>query len=248
MAGIVLSVLLIRRSRYGVDLRLLGDHSRWLVAGESVVIVPGAPGNTGDPDSPAAGKRRDPPRALHPPPGRRQPGPGGLELRVAAHPVATSGTCQAAGDIHQLAAGPPRDVRLLERVERDRRWIHRTCVVLTEASRLEEGVPPSAEWLLDNEYILESNARGIRRNLPGGTTGNFRYSQTSPTVTCRASTTWPGSSSPTRTCVWTRRTSLVLRCLSRRRDIVHRRALGRSPDAASRARGRHPAHCRQSPD
>jgi len=28
-----------------------------------------------------------------------------------------------------------------------------------EPSRLEQGAPPTAEWILDNEYVIESNAR-----------------------------------------------------------------------------------------
>ena len=67
---------------------------------------------------------------------------------------------------HQVDPKPLRDTELLKRLEQARRWIHQVCLDLSEASRLEQSVPPTAEWLLDNEYIIESNARDVQLNLP----------------------------------------------------------------------------------
>ena len=51
-------------------------------------------------------------------------------------------------------------------LEKARQWIHQACSDLSEASRLEQGAPPTAEWILDNEYVIESNARDVQLNLP----------------------------------------------------------------------------------
>ncbi|MGH9339087.1 MAG: glucoamylase family protein, partial [Acidobacteriota bacterium] len=67
---------------------------------------------------------------------------------------------------HQIDPKPLQDTELLKRLERSRRWVQQVCLDLSEACRLERSVPPTAEWLLDNEYILESNARDVRLNLP----------------------------------------------------------------------------------
>jgi cyclic beta-1,2-glucan synthetase len=67
---------------------------------------------------------------------------------------------------HQVDPNPRRNTELLERLELARQWVHQVCSDLSEASRLEQSVPPTAEWLLDNEYIIESNARDVQLNLP----------------------------------------------------------------------------------
>ena len=47
-----------------------------------------------------------------------------------------------------------------------RRQVHEICMDLAQAGRLEQGTPPTAEWILDNEYVIESNARDVQVNLP----------------------------------------------------------------------------------
>ncbi|MBI3015492.1 MAG: glycosyl transferase, partial [Candidatus Tectomicrobia bacterium] len=67
---------------------------------------------------------------------------------------------------HQVDPKPQRNTELLDRLERARQWVHQVCSDLSEASRLEHSVSPSAEWILDNEYIVEGNAREVHLNLP----------------------------------------------------------------------------------
>lgn len=67
---------------------------------------------------------------------------------------------------HRSALGPPHNTELLNRIERGRRWVHEACLDLTLANLLEQNVSPAAEWLLDNEYIIEANARKVLLNLP----------------------------------------------------------------------------------
>ena len=52
------------------------------------------------------------------------------------------------------------------RLQEARRQIHEVGMDLTQAGRLEQGTPPTAEWILDNEYVIEGNARDVQVNLP----------------------------------------------------------------------------------
>jgi cyclic beta-1,2-glucan synthetase len=67
---------------------------------------------------------------------------------------------------HRLEPNPERTTELLKRLERSRQWIHKVCLDLAEAGRMGQSLPPTAEWLLDNEYIIESNMREVQLNLP----------------------------------------------------------------------------------
>jgi cyclic beta-1,2-glucan synthetase len=156
----------IRRSKYGVERRLLEDNTRWLVSGETVLILQ-APVETlrfavavlreSGEISPAV-------FVLHPKRGSLteegwSPGTtlSTAQIQELAQRLATD---------HQVDPKPQRNTELLERLERARQWVHQVCSDLSEASRLEQSVPPTAEWLLDNQYIIESNARDIQLNLP----------------------------------------------------------------------------------
>src|SRR4030043_1495436 len=69
---------------------------------------------------------------------------------------------------HEVDPRPRRNAELLRRVEKAHQWIHQVCLDLSEARRLEQGAPPPAEWILDNEFVIESNARDVQLNLPRG--------------------------------------------------------------------------------
>ena len=55
---------------------------------------------------------------------------------------------------------------ILARLQSARRQIHEVCIDLIQAGRLEQGTPPTAELILDNEYVIEGNARDVQVNLP----------------------------------------------------------------------------------
>jgi cyclic beta-1,2-glucan synthetase len=61
---------------------------------------------------------------------------------------------------------PQRTAELLKRLKQSRQWVRQVCADLTAASRLEQKATPTADWILDNEYILEGNARDVLLNLP----------------------------------------------------------------------------------
>jgi hypothetical protein len=54
---------------------------------------------------------------------------------------------------------------LLRRLRENERVIGDVCRSLAEAARLEQPVSLSAEWLLDNSYIIQSQVADVRRNL-----------------------------------------------------------------------------------
>ncbi len=63
-----------------------------------------------------------------------------------------------------LKGGPSRV--LLDQLEHARQTIHAICGDLTESVRLEQSMGPIAEWILDNEYLIESHGRDVLINLP----------------------------------------------------------------------------------
>jgi cyclic beta-1,2-glucan synthetase len=66
---------------------------------------------------------------------------------------------------NQVDPEPQRNTRLLERLRQARQWIHMVCSDLSEAALLEQRTTPIAEWILDNEYIIQGNVRDVQQNL-----------------------------------------------------------------------------------
>ncbi|MEK6756938.1 MAG: glycosyl transferase, partial [Bacteroidota bacterium] len=164
--GTVFGVLWIRRSKHGVERRLLEDHARWLVSEETVLILQ-APIETLR--LPVAVLRQSceiPPAVfvLHP---KRESLVG--DVRSAGVPLSLTQTREHAQRLakdHQVDPKPEQNTKLLERLEQARRGVHQVCSDLSEASRLEQTATPVAEWILDNEYIIEGNVRDVQLNLP----------------------------------------------------------------------------------
>ena len=67
---------------------------------------------------------------------------------------------------HQVdLKGNPNQV-LLHQLDNARQTIHEICGDLIEAVRLEQNMSPVAEWILDNEYLIETHGRDVQLNLP----------------------------------------------------------------------------------
>ena len=156
----------IRRSKHGVERRLLEDHARWLVSKETVLILQ-APIETLRLAVAVLRESGEIPPAifvLHP---KRESLIGDVwSPGVPLSPAQIQEHAQRLATDHHVDPKPQRNIELLERLEQTRQWVHLVCSDLSEASRLEQSTPPSAEWLLDNEYIVESNARDVQLNLP----------------------------------------------------------------------------------
>jgi cyclic beta-1,2-glucan synthetase len=156
----------IQRSKYGVERTIIVGQSRTLVSEETALILQ-APIKTlrfpvailrecGE-ISPAI-------FVLHP---KHESSIKGL--RKTGVPLSLAQIQEHAQHLaidHQIELKPKRNTELLTRLENARQWVHQVCSDLSETSRLEKSIPPIAEWLLDNEYIIEGNVRDVQLNLP----------------------------------------------------------------------------------
>ncbi len=166
LAGAVLCAAWLRRRTFGVMRGLIEDHARWLVSGESVLILQSPIEALTVPLSVLLESGETPPAVfiLYP----KRESPNGTEWSPGAlmTPTQLQEHAQRLAANHRLVLGPAQNSELLKRIERGRRWVHEACLDLTVANRLEQTVSPAAEWLLDNEYIIEANARKVLLNLP----------------------------------------------------------------------------------
>lgn len=166
LIGTLFGGVWIRRSKYGVERRLLEDHARWLVSEETVLILQTPIETLRFPLAVLRESGEIPPAVfvLHP---KRESLIGDVwSPGVALSPAQIQEHAQRLATDHHVNPNPQRNSELLERLEQARQWVHQVCSDLSEVSRLEQSVPPTAEWLLDNEYIIESNARDVQLNLP----------------------------------------------------------------------------------
>ncbi len=166
LIGAVVAAVWVRRSSHGLARSLLEDHARWLVSKEIALVLEVPVEALRLPVEVLREGGEIPPAVfvLHP----KFDGPAG-DASVPMAPLST-GQIQEymprlAGK-HRVDRNPQRTTELLKRLERSRQWIHPVCLILAEAGRVGQNVPPTAEWLLDNEYIIESNIREVQLNLP----------------------------------------------------------------------------------
>ncbi len=166
LIGSLLAMLWIRRSKYGVDHVLLRDQGRWLNPEETALVIQ-APlermrlavaviRESGDIPPPVF--------ILHPKRERRG------EMRspgVFLSPTQIKEHARRLAKGHLVERKPQGNGELLKRIKKSHQWVHQICSDLSEASRLEQSATPVAEWIIDNEFILEGNTRDILRNLPG---------------------------------------------------------------------------------
>jgi len=69
---------------------------------------------------------------------------------------------------HSLRASRAGGETLLDRLDRCERLIHRLRQGLEEVSKLDRRISTSAEWILDNAYIVQGQINDVRLNLPKG--------------------------------------------------------------------------------
>ncbi|HUI70306.1 MAG TPA: glycosyl transferase, partial [Spirochaetia bacterium] len=155
-----------RRSKHGIARRLLKDHARWLVSDETVLILQ-APLHAMHAAVSLLREGGDVPPAvfiLHPK--RATLADDAQSPRVPFLSAQLRERAERLALDHQVDFEPHTGVELFMKLQNARRQIHEICMDLTEAARLEQGTPPTAEWILDNEYVIEGNARDVRVNLP----------------------------------------------------------------------------------
>jgi len=166
LIGLLAAGLWYRRSRHGVERKLLEEHARCLVTDETVLILQTSPERLADAATFLREGDEIPPMVFFLHPKRESPSAGDRRAAVALSLAQIEEHARRLAADHRVHPRPSRNSELLERLEEARLWIHQASSELSAASRLEQGAPPSTEWILDNEYVIEANARDIRLNLP----------------------------------------------------------------------------------
>jgi cyclic beta-1,2-glucan synthetase len=165
LLGAALAAVWMRRSTHGLTRSLLEDHARWLVSGETALVLE-VPANALRLPVAVLRKSGEIPPAifvLYP----ESESPTG-DVSVPMAPLSTAQIREYVSQLarkHRVDPDPERTTELLKRLERSSQWIHTVCLNLAEAGRIGQSLPPTAEWLLDNEYIIESNIREVQQNL-----------------------------------------------------------------------------------
>ena len=176
LIGTFLSLVLMPRTRFGVQRGVVEDHARWLASGESVLILQASIEKLEVPAANLLESGETQPAVFVLYPKRESPRGDDWSTGTSITPTQLQEHAQRLAAAHRLALGPPHSTELLKRIAEGRRWIRTTCLDLTLASRREESLSPAAEWLLDNEYIVEGTLRTVLQNLPP------RYSRQLPVL------------------------------------------------------------------
>ena len=165
LIGVLAGLLWMRRSRHGVGLEVIRDHANWLVPGESVLIIQ-APVESLQRPMALLREGSDIPPALfvmHP---KRERRLKERQTAVKLSPTQIQEHARRHAGEQQMELRPQHTAVLLKRLKQSRHWVRQVCADLIAASRLEQKATPAADWILDNEYILEGNARDVLLNLP----------------------------------------------------------------------------------
>ncbi len=168
LCGALLGRVVMRRSMRGVERRLLADHSRWMATEETVLLLQAPIDLMRFPVAVLRECGDIPPvvTVLNPKRASLIEDMGSLGAPFSPAEIQEHARRLAAED--QVDPRPQRNAIILERLKQARQWIHLVCSDLSEAARLEQRTTPIAEWVLDNEYIIEGNVRDVLQNLSRG--------------------------------------------------------------------------------
>jgi cyclic beta-1,2-glucan synthetase len=166
LLGAVFGLAAFRRSRYGIDRQVLADHAQWLLTEESVLLLQAPLPSFRNPQIIIRESGETQPTIFLLFPLRKDKPAGDLGGAALLPQAQLQQYARKLAQEHRLLAKPVRDEQLLHRVGKAVKTLHQICLDLSDANRLEQPTTTSAEWILDNEYIIESNARDIRTNLP----------------------------------------------------------------------------------
>ncbi len=167
--GVFLGLLVVRRTKFGIDRESFEEQVRWLITGETVLILQAPIERLKIPVSELLQNSEMTPTVfvlharcksrVHQPEDWTPSGPSLNSAQLQDH-------ARSLAETHRLDSKPVRNGKLLRRLEQGRHLVQQTCLDLSEASELRQNMPPTFEWLLDNEYVLEGNARDVHLNLP----------------------------------------------------------------------------------
>jgi hypothetical protein len=184
MAALVVARLWFRRGRFGVERRLLRAHARRLVADESLLILQ-CPVDR--PQATAIWQETGevPPVLFFIP---ERPAPGVTLQRRCSTPRLRDPR-PTPGDRSPPRPHPPRSARLCAASTPPAGGSTRSAFDLAAATRLDQGPSPVAEWILDNEYIIERTPATSGSTCRAATTRSYLLSPTAFPLPL-ASTAW----------------------------------------------------------
>lgn len=163
--GVAIVIAIFRRERYGVKLSAINNHSRWLVPGESVLIL-GAQLDMLPLPMKILRENCDTPPALFVLHTNREEHLEARGTEEKLSPIQVHQRARQQASEQQVEQRPSSSTNLLKRLKQARKRLRLVCADLVAASRLEQKATPAADWIIDNEYILEGNARDVLLNLP----------------------------------------------------------------------------------
>jgi len=165
-AGFGIGSLLGRRWFPGVTLAVAAEHARWL-AGEETLLIVQAPVQSLALALPVMREHGETEPAIFPlhPQHRLEASSAFQGLKAMPHSQLES-TAERLAHEQRVAARPHARGLVLDRLAHASETIHLICTELAEAEPLEQGQGAVAEWILDNEYIIETNAADVEQNLP----------------------------------------------------------------------------------
>jgi cyclic beta-1,2-glucan synthetase len=165
LAGAAATWIILRRARLPEDADLLERYANWLVPKETALLLRASARKLGS-LIPLLRRVSESQPSIFPiqPPGHLET--GGRELQKV--PLPSAQIHQHALNLaeeHELRPSTGREQPLFRSLERAETVIERVRRDLADADRLEQGVSPSAEWILDNSHIIRAHINEVRRNL-----------------------------------------------------------------------------------
>lgn len=159
--------LLAWRFDGSLDERLLIRYKRWVLAGETLLIVQVMPRDMGRvmeilrrTGGAVATFAFQPARTPD-----RTPDDEPLRMDPLSPERLSSHATRIAGD-HEVGRTRRRIQPLSPRLQKDRRVLEYVRHALSVAVKVQEGLTAGAEWLLDNAYLIQGQIAEIQRNLP----------------------------------------------------------------------------------
>jgi len=169
LASAALGALLARLTDFGVCDDLIARYRRWIVQDEAVILVQVPLRDMDRVVDVLRAAEGGPPIIFAFPPKRAlvaEPPETLLRSRPLTAERLSLEAGRVAASLHAVSRRRLRARPLLGRLRECEHVLGYVQEVLTEASRMGQAVAMSAEWLLDNAYLVRGHVEDIRHNLP----------------------------------------------------------------------------------
>lgn len=162
--GVLLGWLYSRRATPRVDLGLIDQHSALLAPDENLILIQSDLSRLRQAYNVLREIGETEPAVFVKLPERKL-SPESATDAIVALPLTQIKEHAARLAQEHIVEGHAVDESLLRRLDTMRKEIHTICGDLSETARMERGMGATVEWILDNEYIVESHVRDVQVNL-----------------------------------------------------------------------------------